>query len=50
MLMMKPARQGFRAPWHQDFAFFVAGSPPRSWRSSFTFDDFDTRGKRVCRA
>jgi phytanoyl-CoA hydroxylase len=23
MLMMKPARQGFRAPWHQDFAFFV---------------------------
>ena len=20
MLMMKPARQGFRAPWHQDFA------------------------------
>jgi phytanoyl-CoA hydroxylase len=23
MIMMKPARQGFRAPWHQDFAFFV---------------------------
>ncbi len=23
MLMMKPARQGFRAPWHQDFAFYV---------------------------
>jgi ectoine hydroxylase-related dioxygenase (phytanoyl-CoA dioxygenase family) len=23
MLMMKPPRQGFRAPWHQDFAFFV---------------------------
>lgn len=23
MMMMKPARQGFRAPWHQDFAFFV---------------------------
>lgn len=23
MLMMKPARQGFTAPWHQDFAFFV---------------------------
>lgn len=23
MFMMKPARQGFRAPWHQDFAFFV---------------------------
>jgi ectoine hydroxylase-related dioxygenase (phytanoyl-CoA dioxygenase family) len=23
MLMMKPPRQGFTAPWHQDFAFFV---------------------------
>ena len=23
MMMMKPARQGSRAPWHQDFAFFV---------------------------
>ena len=23
MLMMKPARNGFHAPWHQDFAFFV---------------------------
>jgi len=23
MLMMKPAREGFQAPWHQDFAFFV---------------------------
>ncbi|HZS91736.1 MAG TPA: phytanoyl-CoA dioxygenase family protein [Chloroflexota bacterium] len=23
MMMMKPARQGFTAPWHQDFAFFV---------------------------
>jgi phytanoyl-CoA hydroxylase len=23
MLMMKPPRQGFAAPWHQDFAFFV---------------------------
>lgn len=23
MLMMKPARQGFRAPWHQDMAFFA---------------------------
>lgn len=23
MFMMKPPRQGFAAPWHQDFAFFV---------------------------
>lgn len=23
MLMMKPPREGFAAPWHQDFAFFV---------------------------
>jgi phytanoyl-CoA hydroxylase len=23
MMMMKPPRQGSRAPWHQDFAFFV---------------------------
>ena len=23
MMMMKPARQGFRAPWHQDLAFFA---------------------------
>jgi phytanoyl-CoA hydroxylase len=23
MLMMKPPREGFTAPWHQDFAFFV---------------------------
>lgn len=23
MMMMKPARHGFTAPWHQDFAFFV---------------------------
>ncbi len=23
MMMMKPPRQGFAAPWHQDFAFFV---------------------------
>ena len=23
MLMMKPPREGFQAPWHQDFAFFV---------------------------
>jgi ectoine hydroxylase-related dioxygenase (phytanoyl-CoA dioxygenase family) len=23
MLMMKPPREGFVAPWHQDFAFFV---------------------------
>ena len=23
MLMMKPPREGFEAPWHQDFAFFV---------------------------
>jgi phytanoyl-CoA hydroxylase len=23
MMMMKPARQGMPAPWHQDFAFFV---------------------------
>jgi len=23
MLMMKPPREGFKAPWHQDFAFFV---------------------------
>jgi phytanoyl-CoA hydroxylase len=23
MLMMKPPRQGFRAPWHQDMAFFA---------------------------
>jgi phytanoyl-CoA hydroxylase len=23
MMMMKPALQGFTAPWHQDFAFFV---------------------------
>ena len=23
MFMMKPARHGFRAPWHQDLAFFV---------------------------
>lgn len=23
MFMMKPPRQGFTAPWHQDFAFFV---------------------------
>ena len=23
MMMMKPPLQGFRAPWHQDFAFFV---------------------------
>lgn len=23
MLMVKPARQGFRAPWHQDMAFFA---------------------------
>lgn len=23
MMMLKPARQGFTAPWHQDFAFFV---------------------------
>lgn len=23
MFMMKPPRQGFSAPWHQDFAFFV---------------------------
>ena len=23
MMMMKPPREGFTAPWHQDFAFFV---------------------------
>lgn len=23
MMMMKPPRQGFRAPWHQDTAFFA---------------------------
>ena len=23
MLMMKPPREGFKAPWHQDFAFFA---------------------------
>lgn len=25
MLMMKPPREGFAAPWHQDFAFFAHG-------------------------
>jgi ectoine hydroxylase-related dioxygenase (phytanoyl-CoA dioxygenase family) len=25
MMMMKPPREGFAAPWHQDFAFFAHG-------------------------